>query len=213
MTKPILYSYWRSSCSWRVRIALELKGIDFDYKPIHLVKNGGEQHMNEYQKVNPMGQVPAFDVGDGKIIVQSLAIMEFLEDFYPETYKLLPKEAFERAKVREISETINAGTQPLQNLSVINRYSSDPEQRKTWSQFWISKGLKVVEELLVKSSGNFCVGDQITMADCCLVPQIYNANRFEVDMSHFPNITRIMKSLELEKAFISAHPDSQPDKP
>jgi len=139
--------------------------------------------------------------------------MEFLEDFYPETYKLLPKEAFERAKVREISETINAGTQPLQNLSVINRYSSDPEQRKTWSQFWISKGLKVVEELLVKSSGNFCVGDQITMADCCLVPQIYNANRFEVDMSHFPNITRIMKSLELEKAFISAHPDSQPDKP
>ena len=139
--------------------------------------------------------------------------MEFLEDFYPETYKLLPKEAFERAKVREISETINAGTQPLQNLSVINRYSSDPEQRKTWSQFWISKGLKVVEELLVKSSGNFCVGDQITMADCCLVPQIYNAKRFEVDMSHFPNITRIMKSLELEKAFIYAHPDSQPDKP
>ena len=139
--------------------------------------------------------------------------MEFLEDFYPETYKLLPKEAFERAKVREISETINAGTQPLQNLSVINRYSSDPEQRKTWSQFWISKGLKVVEELLVKSSGKFCVGDQITMADCCLVPQIYNANRFEVDMSQFPNITRIMKSLESEKAFISAHPDNQLDKP
>ena len=139
--------------------------------------------------------------------------MEFLEDFYPDTYKLLPKEAFERAKVREISETINAGTQPLQNLSVINKYSSDPEQRKTWSQFWISKGLKVVEELLVKSSRKFCVGDQITMADCCLVPQIYNANRFEVDMSHFPNITRIMKSLESEKAFISAHPDNQLDKP
>ena len=139
--------------------------------------------------------------------------MEFLEDFYPDTYKLLPKEAFERAKVREISETINAGTQPLQNLSVINKYSSDPEQRKTWSQFWISKGLKVVEELLVKSSGIFCVGDQITMADCCLVPQIYNANRFEVDMSQFPNITRIMKSLESEKAFISAHPDNQLDKP
>ena len=139
--------------------------------------------------------------------------MEFLEDFYPDTYKLLPKEAFERAKVREISETINAGTQPLQNLSVINKYSSDPEQRKTWSQFWISKGLKVVEELLVKSSGKFCVGDQITMADCCLVPQIYNANRFEVDMSQFSNITRIMKSLESEKAFISAHPDNQLDKP
>ena len=139
--------------------------------------------------------------------------MEFLEEFYPDTYKLLPKEAFERAKVREISETINAGTQPLQNLSVINKYSSDPEQRKTWSQFWISKGLKVVEELLVKSSGKFCVGDQITMADCCLVPQIYNANRFEVDMSQFPNITRIMKSLESEKAFISAHPDNQLDKP
>ena len=139
--------------------------------------------------------------------------MEFLEDFYPDTYKLLPKEAFERAKVREISETINAGTQPLQNLSVINKYSSDPEQRKTWSQFWISKGLKVVEKLLVKSSGKFCVGDQITMADCCLVPQIYNANRFEVDMSQFPNITRIMKSLESEKAFISAHPDNQLDKP
>ena len=152
-------------------------------------------------------------MGDGNVITQSLAIMEFLEDYYPEKQRLLPKEAIGKAKVREISEIINAGTQPLQNLSVITLHSSDPEERKIWSQFWISKGLKVVEELLAKSSGKYCVGDQITMADCCLVPQIYNANRFAVDMNQFPNITRILNALEVEKAFIAAHPNNQPDKP
>ena len=169
--------------------------------------------MDEYQKVNPMAQVPALDMGDGKIITQSLAIMEFLDEVYPDGQQLLPKEAFEKAKVREISEIINAGTQPLQNLSVITHHSSDPEERKIWSQFWISKGLRVVEKLLGQSSGKYCVGDEITMADCCLVPQIYNANRFAVDMSQFPNINRILKALEVEKAFIAAHPDNQPDKP
>ena len=115
-------------------------------------------------------------------------------------------------QVREICEVINAGTQPIQNLSVMVKHSSEQSERVKWSHFWIEKGLQSVEILIEKSSGNFCVGDTLTMADCCLVPQVYNANRFKVDMNQFPNINRIMKNLESIEAFIAAHPDSQPDK-
>ena len=115
-------------------------------------------------------------------------------------------------QVREICEVINAGTQPIQNLSVMVKHSSDQSERVKWSHFWIEKGLQSVEILIEKCSGNFCVGDTLTMADCCLVPQVYNANRFKVDMNQFPNINRIMKNLESIEAFIAAHPDSQPDK-
>ena len=115
-------------------------------------------------------------------------------------------------QVREICEVINAGTQPIQNLSVMVKHSSEQSERVKWSHFWIEKGLQSVEILIEKCSGNFCVGDTLTMADCCLVPQVYNANRFKVDMNQFPNINRIMKNLESIEAFIAAHPDSQPDK-
>ena len=115
-------------------------------------------------------------------------------------------------KVREICEVINSGTQPIQNLSVMNKHSQVQEEKMAWSKFWIANGLSAVEELLSKSSGKFCVGDSVTMADCCLVPQVYNANRFKVDMSIFPNINRIVKNLEQIEAVIAAHPDNQPDK-
>jgi len=212
MSNPILYSYWRSSCSWRVRIALEIKGIRYTYRAVHLVKDGGEQNKEEYKNINPMGQVPAL-VMNGETITQSMAILEFLEESFPDKTKLLPNDRIQRAKVREICEVINAGTQPIQNLCVMNKHSSDPSERTKWSNFWIEKGLQSVEILLSKCSGNFCVGDSFTMADCCLVPQVYNANRFKVDMDQFPNINRIMLNLEKEQAFILAHPDSQPDKP
>ena len=115
-------------------------------------------------------------------------------------------------KVREVCEVINSGTQPIQNLSVMNKHSQVQEEKMAWSKFWIANGLSAVEELLSKSSGKFCVGDSVTMADCCLVPQVYNANRFKVDMSIFPNINRIVKNLEQIEAVIAAHPDNQPDK-
>ena len=170
--------------------------------------------MQDYKAVNPMEQVPALDLGNGYIITQSLAIIEYLEEKYPNNFHLFPQDDLvSKAKVREISEAINAGTQPLQNLSVINKYSADAGERKEWSQYWIGKGLKVVESLLAKSAGDYCVGNQVTMADCCLVPQVYNANRFNVDMSQFPIINRILQNLEKIDAFIAAHPDNQPDKP
>ena len=194
-------------------LALQLKEIDYEYKAVHLVKNGGEQHMQDYRAINPMEQVPALDLGNGQVITQSLAIMEYLEEQYTGKCPLFPNDNLQRARVREISEAINAGTQPLQNLSVINKYSVDAGARKEWSQFWIEKGLKVVESLLATSAGDYCVGNQISMADCCLVPQVYNANRFGVDMSQFPIINRILQLLEKNEAFIAAHPDTQPDKP
>ena len=169
--------------------------------------------MQDYRAINPMEQVPALDLGNGQVITQSLAIMEYLEEQYTGKCPLFPNDNLQRARVREISEAINAGTQPLQNLSVINKYSADAGARKEWSQFWIEKGLKVVESLLATSAGDYCVGNQISMADCCLVPQVYNANRFGVDMSQFPIINRILQLLEKNEAFIAAHPDTQPDKP
>ena len=229
MSKPVLYSYWRSSCSWRVRIgnlqfillkfnnfhkniALELKDVDYEYRAVHLVKDGGQQHKKEYKEINPMGQVPALVMPNSQVITQSMAILEFLEENFT-SMKLLPAEAFQRAKVREICEVINAGTQPIQNLSVLIKHSPDDQaERSKWAHFWIENGLKSVEILLQKSSGEFCVGDQITLADCLLVPQVYNANRFKVDMSQFPCISRILQNLEKNEAFIKAHPDTQPDK-
>lgn len=231
MGKPILYSYWRSSCSWRVRmgkknlekknwqlfndfifLALELKKIEYNYKPVHLVKDGGEQLQSDYAAINPMCQVPSLVLDNGVIIAQSMAIIEFLEDFYPNTVKLLPKDPIQRAKTREICEAINAGTQPMQNLKVMNMHSPIQEERVKWSHFWIENGLKAVEVLLSKSCGNYCIGDEITMADCFLVPQVYNANRFKVDMTQFPNINRIVRNLENLEAVVAAHPENQPDK-
>uniref|UniRef100_H2B647 Glutathione S-transferase zeta n=1 Tax=Paracyclopina nana TaxID=565004 RepID=H2B647_PARNA len=209
-SKPVLYSYWRSSCSWRVRIALALKKVEYEYKAVHLVKDGGEQHKEGYKTINPMGQVPAFEF-DGKNFTQSMAIMELLEEYYQNCCKILPSDPFERAKVREICEVINSGTQPIQNLSVMKKHSSDQAERNEWSRFWIEKGLRGVEAKLEKHSGKYCVGDTITMADCCLIPQVYNANRFAVSMEHFHNINRIVACLEKHEAFIAAHPDSQPD--
>merc|ERR1712020_687439 len=157
-----------------------------------------------------MNQVPTF-IFDGNTITQSMAILEFLEEMYPQV-NILPTDTSKRAKVREICEIINAGTQPIQNLSVMNKHSEIQGERVAWSHFWINKGLIAVEVLISKSSGKYCVGDQVTMADCCLVPQVYNANRFKVDMEQFPNINKVIGNLEKMDAFIAAHPDNQPDK-
>ncbi|KAH8251843.1 hypothetical protein KR038_009365 [Drosophila bunnanda] len=226
--QPILYSYWRSSCSWRVRIAMNLKEIPYDIKPISLIKSGGEQHCNEYREVNPMEQVPALQIGelvnwtssyprhhmysplDGHTLIESVAIMHYLEETRPQR-PLLPQDVHKRAKVREIVEIICSGIQPLQNLIVLIHVGE--EKKKEWAQHWITRGFRAVEKALSTSAGKYCVGDEISMADCCLVPQVFNARRFHVDLRPYPIILRIDRELESNPAFRAAHPSNQPDCP
>ncbi|ROT67146.1 hypothetical protein C7M84_014790 [Penaeus vannamei] len=205
-SKPILYSYFRSSCSWRVRIALAHKGVDYEYRAINLLKQ--EQVSDEYKKLNPIGQVPALIV-DENTLTQSISILEYLEEAFPQK-PLLPKDLFKRAKVREVCEIIGSGIQPLQNLSVLQKIG---ETKMEWGHFYIQKGFVALEQVLANSAGKYCVGDEVTIADCCLVPQVYNANRFKVDMAAFPVISRVHDALMSLDAFKAAHPSQQPDCP
>eukprot|EP00128_Syssomonas_multiformis_P009759 Colp12_sorted_trinity150504_noHs@10861 len=206
--KPVLYSYWRSSCSWRVRIALHWKEIDYEYVAVHLVKDGGEQLKPEFKKLNPYAELPVLVV-NGHTLSQSVAIMEYLEETNPNN-PLLPRDPLERVKVRTIVEAICGEIQPLQNLRVLNKIG---EKKMEWAKEWIERGFVALEQNLYKTAGKYCVGDEVTIADACLVPQVYNALRFGVDMTQFPIITRIEAALSTLPAFQKAHPDSQPDCP
>lgn len=203
----VLYTYWRSSCSWRVRIALNLKGIAYEARPVHLVKK--EQNTADYGELNPSHKVPTLLI-DGLTLNQSLAIIEYLEETRPEPVALLPAAPAARAQTRAIALMIAADIQPIQNLSVLE-YVGD-EKRAEWARFWIERGLQAVERVLVRTAGAYCVGDALSLADLCLVPQVYNAKRFAVDMTQFPTIVRVAEALELLPAFAAAHPDAQPDK-
>ncbi|GAB6020632.1 Glutathione S-transferase zeta-1 [Chamberlinius hualienensis] len=207
MAVPILYTYFRSSCSWRVRIVLAYKGIEYEQRPINLLKG---QHLDEeFLKINPMGQVPAFHE-NGTTLVQSASIIEYLEEQYP-TPALLPKDAIGRAKARAISELIGSGIQPLQNLTVIQKV--DESNKSTWPQFWIVKGFNALEKMLQETAGKYCVGDDVTVADCYLIPQIYNAKRYNVDLTPYPIISRVAANLEKLEAFKVSHPLKQVDCP
>lgn len=193
-----------------MRIALNLAGVEAEMVPVHLVRGGGEQHGEEYREVNPLGQVPALVIDD-LTLTQSVAIMEYLHDTHPGA-GLLPVNPGARARVRMVTEIICSGTQPIQNLSVMLRHAPDsPEARAAWSRHWITAGFTALEKLLARTAGEACVGDTVTMADCCLVPQVYNAKRFNVDMSQFPTITRLEASLSKLPAFAAAHPSMQQD--
>jgi maleylacetoacetate isomerase len=208
-----LYSYWRSSCSWRVRIALNHKGIEYKTTAIHLVKEGGQQLKDDFAKLNPMQRVPALEFeADGKhqVLVESMAICEFLEEVFPEK-SLLPKDSVLRGKARAICSEIASGIQPLQNLSVLNHVEKLGFNKSEWAKEYITKGLTALEKLVEETKGKYCVGDEVTLADAFLVPQLYNARRFNVDVAAFPNIQEIEKNLSEVEAFISAHPDKQPD--
>ncbi|XP_005390247.1 PREDICTED: maleylacetoacetate isomerase isoform X2 [Chinchilla lanigera] len=207
--KPILYSYFRSSCSWRVRIALALKGINYETVPINLIKDGGQQFSEEFQTLNPMKQVPALKI-DGITIGQSLAIIEYLEETRP-TPRLLPQDPKKRASVRMISDLIAGGIQPLQNLSVLKQVGT--ENQLSWAQNVICSGFDALEQILHGTAGKFCVGDEVSMADLCLVPQVANADRFKVDLNPYPTIRRINKTLLALEAFQVSHPCRQPDTP
>lgn len=191
-----------------MRIALALKGIAYDQIPVNLVKDGGQQLSPEFQAVNPMRQVPALKI-DGVILSQSLAIIEYLEETRPHT-RLLPQDSKKRAQVRMISDHIASGIQPLQNLEVLQQIG---EKKLEWAQHCISRGFKALEQILQETAGRYCVGDEVTMADLCLVPQVYNANRFKVDLTPYPTISRINKTLLEIEAFQTSHPSQQPDTP
>ncbi|XP_066468201.1 maleylacetoacetate isomerase isoform X2 [Tiliqua scincoides] len=206
--KPVLYSYFRSSCSWRVRIALALKGIAYELVPVNLLKDGGQQLTSEFKAVNPMQQVPALRI-DGVTLSQSLAIIEYLEETRPNT-RILPQDPKKRAQVRMISDHIASGIQPLQNVTILQQMG---EKKLEWAQRCISHGFQALEQILQETAGRYCVGDEVSMADLCLVPQVYNAERYKVELAPYPTIIRINKALLELEAFHTSHPSRQPDTP
>lgn len=210
----LLHGYWRSSSSYRVRIALNLKGLAFRQQAVNLVRDGGEQNRPAYRAVNPLGLVPALTHGE-RVIVQSVAICEYLEESFP-LPPLLPPDAAGRARVRTIVQTIADEIQPLNNLAVLRYLAEDMRQDKTaisrWYQRWVGRGFSAIEAWLDSSaSGKCCHGDQPTLADCFLVPQLYNAERFDCDLSPYPRILRVAGHCRRLEAFRAAAPENQPD--
>ncbi len=209
-----LYGYWRSSASWRVRAALAWKGVAFEHVEVHLVKDGGQQHGTGYRSLNPMGQVPTLEVERGGEIFrlgQSMAILEFLEEMYPAP-TLLPEGLVERARARQLAEIVNSGIHPLQNLAVLVKLREEiGADERAWGKQVIEQGLAAYEAMVRGvdgvAAGRYSVGDAVSFADICLIPQLYNARRFEVDLSVFPRILSIEEAcMELE-AFQASHPD------
>ena len=208
-----LYGYWRSTSSWRVRLVLALKKVEYENHPVHLVRDGGQQRVDDYRRKNPMMQVPLFEweeAGQLRRLTQSVAICEYLNERYPDP-PLLPSSPYERAQVRQLVEVVNSGIQPVQNLRVLQELEAEGLNRAQWGARWIAQGFEALESLLQHTSGTFSFGDAITLADVYLVPQIYNARRFKVDLGSFPTIVRIETACSREPAFQAAHPDQQPD--
>jgi len=210
-----LHGYWRSSASYRVRIALEYKGLEFEYVPVHLLRSGGEQHSPEYRALNPQSRVPTLESPDG-ILTQSMAIMEWLEEVYPEP-ALLPRNPGERARVRALAQIMVADVQPLQNVSVTRflqgTLHADDAALRAWLREWVGRGLRAFEEMLAQApgGGDFCVGGAPTLADVCLVPQCQSARRYGVDPAAYPRIAHIENACAELPAFQRAAPDRQPD--
>lgn len=212
-----LYSYWRSSAAFRVRIALNLKGLHYETRAVHLVRGGGEQHMPAYAALNPQQLVPALVDGD-RVMTQSMAIAEYLDETHPHP-PLLPADAAGRARVRALAQIVGCDVHPIGNLRVLqqiaSQFGADDEQKGIWMRHWIAAGFQALETMLANSreSGRYCHGDAPGLADLCLVPQVYNARRWKAPLDDYPTILRIDAACMELDAFKAAAPEQQPDAP
>lgn len=210
-----LYTYFRSSAAYRVRIALNLKGLNADHRFVHLLKDGGQQHSEVYRAINPQQLIPTL-IDNGHAIAQSLAIVEYLEETHPEP-PLLPKGAFARARVRQIAYAVACDIHPVNNLRVLQQlkrnFAATEDQRAEWQKHWIALGFTAIESLLANApeTGVYCHGDAPSLADICLIPQMANARRVNLDLAPYPTLTRIEQSALANPAFAAAQPKEQRD--
>ncbi|MGA0315825.1 MAG: maleylacetoacetate isomerase [Alphaproteobacteria bacterium] len=208
-----IYGYFRSSAAFRLRIAMNLKGLSYDHNLINL--QAGDHLRDSFRLINPQGRVPALDI-EGDILTQSLAIIEYLEEVYPAP-ALLPQDALEKAKVRGVAGLIACDIHPLNNLAVLNylrdQLEADEESRIAWYRHWVKEGFDGLEKILSANieTGKFCFGDSPTVADICLVPQVVNAQRFNCDLDCYPTISHIFEECIGLKEFSDAHPSNQPE--
>ena len=207
-----LYTYFRSSAAYRVRIALNLKGLQYDMVPIHLTKDGGQQRKPEFQKVNPQMRVPALELSSGNVLTQSLAIIEYLDDIEPEP-PFLPADALERANVRALAQVVACDIHPLNNLITLQYLKRGLKQEQTeidvWYHHWVTEGFKALEQML--KPGPYAYGAHVTLGDICLVPQVFNARRLKVPLDAFPKIVAVEQACLKQPAFDKARPENQPD--
>jgi maleylacetoacetate isomerase len=207
-----LYSYFRSSAAYRVRIALNLKGLIYDLAPIHLIKDGGRHRTSAYRAVNPQMRVPALALSTGEVLIQSIAIIEYLDEVYPAP-PLLPPDPIERARVRAIAQIVACDIHPLNNLATLNYLKNELKHDQAavdrWYASWIIAGFEAVEAMI--GPGPYVFGDAVTLADLCLVPQVFNAKRFKIPLERFPKIVGADAACARLPAFEQARPENQPD--
>ena len=207
-----LYTYFRSSAAYRVRIALNLKGLDYDMASIHLTKDGGAQRKPDFVAINPQMRVPALVLSGGEVLTQSLAIIEYLDETYPDP-PLLPAEALDRAKARAIAQLIACDVHPLNNLAPLQyikrQFKHEQPEIDAWYHHWVMQGFAALENLL--APGPYACGSRVSLADLCLVPQVYNARRLKVPLEAFPKITAVDAACLKLPAFDKARPENQPD--
>lgn len=213
----VLYSYWRSSAAYRVRIGLNLKRLAYDTVPVHLLRDGGEQRTDEFAQANPQKLVPVLQHGQ-RMLRQSLAILDYLDEVWPDR-PLLPATARERQRVRALAQLVACDIHPLNNLRVLQYFDREwhvPQpERDAWARHWMEEGFRAFEQLLADhpATSEFCDGATPSIADCCLVPQLYNARRFGLDLAPYPTLARIEAACLALPAFDAARPENQPDAP
>jgi maleylpyruvate isomerase len=207
-----LYGYFRSSAAYRVRIALNLKKARYDQVPVHLTRDGGWQWSDQFRAINPQKRVPALALSTGEVLLQSLAIIEYLDEVFPEP-PLLPADAVERAQVRAVSQIVACDIHPINNLVVLNylkgKLGHSQDEADAWYRHWIAEGFGAIEALI--RPGPFAFGAHVSMADLCVVPQVFNARRFKMDLTKYPKIAAVEAACQKLAAFERARPENQPD--